>query len=103
MKIILEYRGNKKEEVTEDFAKNLLMVRLEYDSEEWEFQDALKAIHGSKSYGIIGEIWQQVFRPNFKHGYDDTALDSEAAYEIIDKLSDRYREVLDDNDHTYID
>lgn len=46
----------------------------------------------------VEDIWQQCFRPRYKHGYGDELLDSEQAGLVIDKLAEIYRKVLEDND-----
>lgn len=99
VKIILEYRENKKDVVSIEEAGRVIMARLEFDSEQWEFDEALKAIHGSHYHSIIEDIWQSIFRPNFKHGYNDTLLDSDLAYKIIKKLSDRYNDLLEQRNY----
>lgn len=47
---------------------------------------------------VIDEIWQKCFKPNNKHGYGDELLDDKKSYDIIEKLADLYREILNDNE-----
>ena len=48
---------------------------------------------------FISEIWDRVFRPCFKHGYGtgnkeaDKILNSDQAYDVIDKLADVYNDL----------
>lgn len=74
---------------------------LEFDlPEETEyFDDARK---GSTYKYQVDEIWLKVFRPAFKHGYNDAELnallETEDGFKIVEKLADLYREVIKDNE-----
>lgn len=46
----------------------------------------------------LDDVWMEVFRPNFKHGYSNPVLNSDEAYDIIEALSELYRQKLTDYD-----
>ena len=53
---------------------------------------------GTRYKLALDSIWQEVFRPHYKHGYADAALDqlagTEAGGQLIDLLAERYQQVL---------
>jgi hypothetical protein len=63
--------------------------------EQEEFQNA---VDGTKNKYIIDEIYQHVFRPAFKHGYNSRYGKlqelSDRDIEVIEILADIYREVI---------
>jgi len=61
-----------------------------------ENEEFLDAFNGSKYKYVIEEIWNEVFRKNRKHGYNNPKLDSDEAYEIIEELIKIYLEVTED-------
>ena len=65
---------------------------LEFDNEE-EF---LTAVNGWKYEAQLEEVWQRVFRPNRKYGYDNKILDDEKSYDVIEELIDIYLKVITD-------
>lgn len=72
---------------------------LEFDLDEPEDRSSHKlAVHAEEMRWALDEIWDKVFRPNNKHGYNNKVLDSEEAYHVIEALLDRYQAVLDEYD-----
>lgn len=47
---------------------------------------------------VLDEVWEQLFRPNNKHGYNshNEILNSEEAYEIIEEMQKIYINILED-------
>ena len=72
-----------------------MKARLEFDLPEDELAFDLAA-NGAKYKYTLDDVWERVFRPNNKHGYNDELLDSEEAYDIIEKLIAIYLEVVDE-------
>ena len=82
-------------------------VTLYFDTEE----EAVLAINARKYRDAVDDIWQQVFRPNFKHGYNkdindlidkcgtypSSDFEGETEYhgaDLISALADLYQEVI---------
>jgi len=90
-----------------------MKVTFNFDTEDidqrLEMERMLKAEQMSFA---INEIYEQVFRPAFKHGYDKKLEDlialcpevdtdcgkTNVAYEIISLLSEKYFDILDNRD-----
>jgi hypothetical protein len=79
-----------------------MIGKLEFNlPEEFdEFQDAQNA---SKYKCAVEDIYQQVFRPAFKHGYPDEVLqkmvdENPIVFEVIERLKKLYFNVLNDHD-----
>ena len=73
---------------------------LSYDLTEPEAKDAFKLALKASDYKLaFEEVWQQLFRPMFKHGYDPSieklveACGRDAAYALVDALSEKYNEI----------
>lgn len=61
--------------------------------EKEELRDAMKGI----DYHLaLCEIHNKIFRPSWKHGYDDDNLDSEEAEIVIEKLHEIFCQILED-------
>lgn len=77
-----------------------MKATLSFDmyEEKEAFNDA---VNGGKYKAALEEIWQQVFRPAFKHGYSKAGLTelSDRDYEVIEKLSEIYQEVMKEYVH----
>lgn len=79
-----------------------LKLEFDYYEEKEEFEDAL---NGTKHRLIIDEIWQEVFRPYYKHGYSNEQIENliieneEVVEKLMDYLSARYHQVLKDNNY----
>jgi len=73
---------------------------LEFNLPE-ERDELMHAWNGTKNSIIIEETWNKVFRPYHKHGYADQKLnkllESKDGQYIIEKLTEIYQEVLNDN------
>jgi len=69
-------------------------ITIEYDNVE----DADTALKGWQYKEAIEEIWNKCFRPNNKYSYNDELLDSEQAYEIIEKIAQIYWDIVRDLD-----
>jgi hypothetical protein len=90
--------------------------KLEFNLEEPSSKLAFKrASNADNAYLALDAMWNELFRPAFKHGYSNknlqelmdksgTLIDKETGetinigYEIVSKLSEIYREILIDND-----
>ncbi|MDB2447227.1 hypothetical protein N9W79_01240 [bacterium] len=59
-------------------------------------EEAKVAMDGWKYKFTIEEVWEKVFRPNFKHGYNDETLDNDLAYKVIERLSEIYSQAIED-------
>jgi len=72
-----------------------MKIVLEFDNKN----EAIIALKANKFVFAREEIWQKLFRPNNKNGYHncDNILNSEEAYEIIEKLEKMYFEILEDH------
>ena len=68
-----------------------MKVKLEFD--ENERQEALEAMNAWKYKYAFSSVWDRVFRPNNKHGYNNELLDKESSYEVIEELMKIYQEV----------
>jgi arsenate reductase-like glutaredoxin family protein len=76
-------------------------LKFDLPEEQEQLDDALK---GSHYKWKLEEIWQNVFRPYYKHGYQDQELNDllekmgEDGNKLMDKLADLYHEVVNDED-----
>lgn len=79
--------------------KAILEFTLPEEREEYE-----DAVNGSKYRYQLNEVWEKVFRPFYKYGYEDEKLNEiferfgEDSYELIDRLSEIYRSVVRDEE-----
>jgi hypothetical protein len=75
---------------------------LEFDLPEAQ-EEFETAVNAWKYKVRIEDIWDQVFRPFYKHGYRDKELNDlldklgDDGSKIIDKLADLYRETARDD------
>lgn len=73
------------------------MLSFTLPEEREEFEDAQ---NGWKYKNQVEEIWNQVFRPYYKHGYSDQELNkllnTKEGNLIMSKLSDIYHEAIKD-------
>ena len=60
------------------------------------FEEAKIAMNGTNYLVALEEVWERVFRPNFKHGYSNEILDNKDAYPVIEELSKIFNEILED-------
>lgn len=65
---------------------------VEFGEEERDL--ALVALNAHEYSMLLNEIHTEVWRPFYKHGYNDEVLDDPKADDIIEKLHERYLEVL---------
>lgn len=74
--------------------KAILEFKLPEEKQDFEY-----ASRGAEYMHTIDEIWNEVFRPHYKHGYKDKELQKlmednwDVASKIMDKLADIYRDV----------
>jgi len=62
---------------------------------EFEDREELQyALDGPKYACQLSDIWDQLFRPAQKHGYNDPVLDSKEAYKVIEKLAEKYQDIM---------
>jgi hypothetical protein len=82
--------------VAEDFMK--IYVKYDMPDDKEDFELAQKAVKMSIA---IDDMWNEVFRPFYKHGYKNKELndltENEDVAKAIDLLAEIYREVLRDN------
>lgn len=77
-------------------------LKFDLPEEQEQLDDALK---GSHYKWKLEEIWQEVFRPYYKHGYPDQELNKlldklgDDGSVVMDKLADIYRSVISDEDY----
>jgi hypothetical protein len=77
-----------------------MKATLEYSLPE-EREEMELAIHGWRFQEAVKEIWQECFRPAFKHGYADKELNdllekSDEVARAIELLSEIYRRCVRD-------
>jgi len=70
-------------------------ITMEFNlpEEQQQFDDAL---NGTKYCIQLEEIWNKVFRPSRKHGYNNPILDTEEACAVIEELINIYNEVINE-------
>lgn len=74
-----------------------MKAKLEFDLDDpYEEENLKHALNGSKYKHIIDDIWQNVFRPNRKHGYGNKILDTDEAHNIIEELITIYLRTIED-------
>lgn len=65
-----------------------------------EYEDFEHARKGSSYRDKLDDIWNDIFRPHFKHGYSDPELhafsESELGGKIMTKLADMYHEIVNE-------
>ena len=66
-----------------------------------ESEDLRDAMQGTKMSIFINDVWDQLFRPHFKHGYNDKELQRLSATKdgakVIELLSEKYNDLLQDS------
>lgn len=76
-----------------------MKATLEFNLPEEQEEHEL-ALNGHKYKIAVEEIWNQVFRPYYKHGYDDSELNdllhTDSGAIIVEKLAEIYRKVIND-------
>jgi len=77
-----------------------MKATLEYSLPE-EREDLELAIHGWRYKNVVDEIWQECFRPAFKHGYSHKELNdllekSDDVARAIELLSEIYQNCVKD-------
>ena len=76
-----------------------MKVTLEFDGHD-EREEYENAINGGKYKGQIEDMWQHLFHPRHKHGYDDPALnlllENSCCDTLMDKLEEIYQRVIKD-------
>lgn len=74
---------------------------LEFQLPE-EKQDHETALNGWRYQYKLDEVWNQVFRPAFKHGYADEELNklsqSKTGQKLIEKLAELYHQVVNESE-----
>jgi hypothetical protein len=65
-----------------------------------EDQDEFKnAVDGWKYKSAMDDVWDELFRPRWKHGYSDQTLEdlrkNESVETAIDMLEKMYKEIMD--------
>lgn len=75
---------------------------LEFNLPE-EQEDFVHAQNAHKYSVQLDEVWNSVFRPRHKHGYNDNVLNdfcnTPQGNDIMDRLETLYRKALDDNEN----
>lgn len=61
-----------------------MKVILEFDGYE-ESEEMHLAINGSKYKSQLEELWQEMFRPRYKHGYNDAEINTLIGYDVSEK------------------
>ena len=73
------------------------VIEFSLPEEREEHEDALR---GSEYKYKLDEIWNKVFRPRHKHGYNNIMLneflETDGGHLIMDELEKLYREVLNE-------
>ena len=69
-----------------------MKVTLEFDGHE-EREDYEDALNGSKYKSQVEDVWQHLFRPRHKHGYNDAELNTLLENDCCDKLMDKLEEI----------
>ena len=84
-------------------------IKFDFSGEDshWEKEQYETMMNAEKYKWALDEMWQVVFRPYWKHGYDDVELEQltnkenitqEELSRVIELLGDRYLKVLQEND-----
>ena len=78
-----------------------MKVKFEFDHEDVYDREKLETmLKASKIEVALEEIWQQCFRPNYKHGYNDdifktlTKRQGNLIHKVIDCLAEKYQEII---------
>ena len=73
-----------------------MKVTLEFDSFE-NAEELEDAMNGSRYKLTLEEMWDKIFRPRHKHGYNDPELnkllESEECSQLMDKLEKLYLDI----------
>ena len=78
---------------------------IKFNLEESEGRNELKrALKADDAFQALNEIWEQVFRPSFKHGFHKKELQKLAVNleedadgnDVIDYLADIYHKIIAD-------
>lgn len=69
-----------------------MKVTIQFDEEERDL--ASVALNANEYIMLLDSIHNEVWRPFYKHGYNDEILDDPKADDIIEKLHERYLNVL---------
>lgn len=89
------------DEPMQGLKKGILEFNLE---DSYAREDFIDAINGTKYKIMLDDIWTHVFRPFYKHGYPDQEINrlteylGDDAYTIMEYLSKRYHEVVNEED-----
>ena len=71
---------------------------LEFDLDDVDDRQAFDdAVNGTKYKIQIDEIWERLFRPSYKHGYDNELLNKGESYQVIDTLARMYQEITQED------
>jgi hypothetical protein len=66
-----------------------------------ESEEHLDALNGTKYKYQLDEVWNKVFRPRHKHGYNNIALnefiETDSGQLIMDELEKLYREAINED------
>lgn len=95
--------------------KTVQKATLHFNCDTLEGRSAARrALNADRAYLVLGEIYTEIFRPAFKHGYEDCriqdlcnridralgeqpgASDPDRAAKLIEMLLEKYREILDE-------
>lgn len=87
-----------------------MKLKIELDTESDSYfddrDDARLLLDAHRYKAALEDMWEKIFRPYYKHGYMDPDLnkltedlkEDEHGKDVIDYLSDLYREVLSSHD-----
>ena len=74
---------------------------LEFDLNDlYDREDHKLALKGRENKCKLDEVWNQVFRPNNKHGYHQKKIkdlfvkDEELCYDLIEELAGIYLDIM---------
>lgn len=74
---------------------------IEFDMPQ-DTEKYVAAMRGAEYRTALRDIWEQMFRPYFKHGYSDQALQDATSTDsggiVIERLADRYRDITENLD-----
>lgn len=80
-----------------------MKVTLEFELPQ-ETEEYKLAMDGAKTRIALDDVWEKIFRPEFKHGYPNERLNELAAdpkvSEAIQLLAKIYHEILAENEIT---
>ena len=69
---------------------------MKYTFETEDMNEADQLMKAAIYRQAIDEVWTRCFRPNNKHGYDNTVLDKIGANDIIEALAEIYRDIIEE-------